>query len=70
MKTPPDFNKWNRSHQGAYRKGYEAGMTFRRSGSKTACPYLDHRKADGRLTFARAYRKCWWLGFDTACGKT
>lgn len=60
MKTTYD----NRALNGAYLKGRKAGLAFKRSGSKTACPYIDHRKADGRLTFSRAFRRAWFHGFD------
>ena len=55
----------NRAFAGAYRKGYAAGKD-ELSGIRRSCPYLDHRKKCGRLTFARAFRKCWWEGKDDA----
>lgn len=48
------------SLDGAERKGREAraaGLT------EAHCPYVDVRKADGRLTWSRAYRNAWVVGF-------
>ena len=47
---------------GAYYKGWLAGQ----SALRCSCPYMDHRKADGRLTFSRAFRRAWFQGNDDA----
>jgi len=33
---------------------------------EAACPYDDKRKADGRLTFSRAFRNAWLQGHREA----
>lgn len=45
---------------GAFRKGQEA---FRAGDGPNDCPYQDKRKADGRLTWSRAFRTAWREGF-------
>jgi hypothetical protein len=57
------FDKWNRSHQGAYRKGRRAwndGVPFEN------CPYPDTRKDSGRITWSRVYRNAWKDGWRDA----
>ena len=41
-------------------KGAQAFLAGRHEAD---CPYRDHRKADGRLTFSRAWRLAWLDGF-------
>lgn len=47
----------------AEKKGREAFLAGR---SEMDCPYLDKRKADGRLTFGRAWRLAWLTGYRAA----
>lgn len=47
----------------AVRKGREA---FQAGLPESACPYKDHRKDDGRLTFSRAWRNAWLDGYRAA----
>lgn len=54
----------NRALDGAFRKGQEAARDLKR-GFRRSCPYLDYRKADGRLTYSRAFRRAWFAGFDS-----
>lgn len=63
MKMPANFAHWNRSMQGAYRKGSAA---FQEGRSLSDCPYADYRKHNGRLTWSRAYIRAWEDGFRDA----
>ena len=56
------------SFLGAERKGFDAYVLDDRR-----CPYRDTRKASGRLTWSRAYRNAWIMGYIRAanyCGDT
>lgn len=53
--------------ESARRKGAEAFVAGR---SEMDCPYRDTRKADGRLTFSRAWRTAWLYGFREAKRKS
>lgn len=44
----------------AAQKGREAALAGQ---TEADCPYRDKRKADGRLTFSRAFRNAWAEGF-------
>lgn len=54
------------------RRAEKAAETVRRKGEQAkrdglgpeACPYPDTRKVDGRLTFSRHWRKCWFEGYN------
>jgi len=60
---PSSFQSWNRSLQGAYRKGALAHL----NGAELAdCPYQDKRKDDGRLSWSRSYITAWKDGFRDA----
>lgn len=60
---PNGFTNWNRSLQGAYRKGALARL----GGSSLAdCPYRDKRKEDGRLSWSRSYITAWTDGYRDA----
>ncbi len=48
---------------GAFRKGY---LAFTSGESRACCPYKDKRKADGRLTWSRAFRASWHDGWRYA----
>lgn len=61
--VPTGFYTWNRSLQGAFRKGMQAAQDGE---TRDTCPYRDKRKPDGRLTWSRAYRTAWFDGFDFA----
>ena len=50
----------NKAFAGAMRKGREAALEGK---SEDTCPYMDHRKPDGRLTFSRAFIKAWLYGY-------
>lgn len=61
--VPPGFATWNKALQAAFRRGWRArlaGLAFE------ACPYVDRRKYDGRLTWSRAFRSAWQEGFRWA----
>lgn len=60
---PSSFRSWNRSLQGAYRKGAVARLEGRKI---TDCPYQDKRKDDGRLSWSRSYITAWTDGFRDA----
>lgn len=47
----------------AVQKGRDA---FLAGNPKSACPYRDKRKEDGRLTFGRAWRTAWHDGYNQA----
>ncbi len=60
---PSGFASWNRSLQGAYKKGVLAligGFAL------SDCPYKDKRKDDGRLSWSRSYIAAWRDGFRDA----
>jgi ribosome modulation factor len=60
---PHGFHRWNRAHQGAYRKGVAAYH----DGKKLAtCPYTYHRKVTGGLTWSRAFENAWRDGWRDA----
>lgn len=43
----------------------EKGRKAKRDGVPPEdCPYKDVRKLDGRLTFSRHWRKCWFEGYE------
>lgn len=46
----------NRAHAGAWKKGRKAALEGK---PRSACPYEDHRKYDGRLTFSRSFIAAW-----------
>jgi hypothetical protein len=60
---PAGFDKWNPAWRGAYRKGWEAAQAGQ---PITACPYVDKRKWDGRLTWSRAFQGAWFDGWNAA----
>jgi hypothetical protein len=47
--------------RGAYKKG---AMAAQEGLPLTACPYLDKRKPDGRLSWSRAFRTAWRDGWN------
>lgn len=60
---PSSFSNWNRSLQGAYRKG---AVAYLESKSLSNCPYEDKRKDDGRLSWSRSYITAWTDGYRDA----
>ncbi len=63
---PSGFDNWNRSHRGAFLKGVKA----RHAGEpQDACPYEDHRKPSGLLSWSRAYIRAWHDGWRAASVK-
>lgn len=50
----------NKAFQRAERDGYDAGLDGLPA---SCCPYQDTRKADGRLTFSRAFLRAWNEGW-------
>jgi len=59
---PHLFHRWNRAHQGAYRKGV---LAYRSGVPLHECPYGDIRKESGKLTWARSFQTAWrdgWRG--------
>jgi ribosome modulation factor len=64
--TSEKFRGWNRAMVGAYRKGQAAAEAGE---SLESCPYADHRKTGGQLTWSRAFIKAWedgWRDVDSA----
>lgn len=58
-RLPQYFEHFNPAMKGAYRKGAVAatlGQTMQ------SCPYDDHRKPDGRLSWSRAFIRVWEQG--------
>ena len=49
------------SFLGAERKGFDAYVLDDRR-----CPYRDTRKPSGRLSWSRAYRNAWIMGYQKA----
>lgn len=62
MKIPPLFDKWNPAMRGAYRKGYEAGLSG--AAQRGDSPYEDKRNGAGRLTWSRAFHCAWCEGWE------
>ncbi|MEQ1053863.1 hypothetical protein [Pseudomonas aeruginosa] len=60
---PSSFSSWNRSLQGAYRKGAVACLEGK---ALSDCPYEDKRKDDGRLSWSRSYITAWTDGYRDA----
>lgn len=61
--APSGFDNWNRSLQGAYRKGVLACLNDK---PLSDCPYKDKRKDDGRLSWSRSFIIAWRDGFRAA----
>ena len=61
MKTPDGFDRWNPALRGAYRKGWDAGLSGEPRGS---CPYADLRNHRGTLTWSRAFQRAWDDGWS------
>lgn len=63
MTVARTLKNWNRAMIGAYNKG----KTARKTGIPISeNPYGDKRKPDGRLTWSRAFYKCWEDGWRDA----
>ena len=60
MEYPSDMPRWNRALAGAFRKGMAAHQNGQ---SITDCPYGDHRKPDGRLSWSRSFQNAWRDGW-------
>jgi ribosome modulation factor len=61
--VPSRFDEWNRAHRGAFLKGVKA----RHAGEPlSACPYEDHRKPSGMLSWSRAFIRAWQDGWRAA----
>jgi ribosome modulation factor len=61
---PNLFDRWNRAHRGAYKKGvaaYHAGDHLIHG-----CPYKDKRKESGRLSWSRSFICAWEDGWRDA----
>lgn len=63
LRRPAGFYRWNRSLQGAFKRGERAALAGE---SANNCPYSDARKANGQLTWSRAFRSAWRDGFQWA----
>lgn len=46
--------------------GYYAG---KRGDPPESCPYEDHRTHTGAITWNRARRTKWWVGYKTGCSE-
>jgi hypothetical protein len=66
LSRPRGFFSWNRSLRGAFERG-ERDM--RAGGSLDDCPYADARKANGQITWSRAFRAAWRDGFLYAAAR-
>lgn len=60
---PRNFPDWNPAMRGAYMKGARA---FIAGESLGACPYGDHRKPSGGLSWSRAFIRSWEDGWEDA----
>lgn len=58
IRLPPTTK--NKAFLGAYLKGQTAARTGL---SPETCPYSDHRTQGGSVTFSRAFKKYWMLGY-------
>lgn len=57
------FRGWNKALIGAYKKGAKAkqdGLLI------TDCPYEDHRKPSGKLSWSRSFIRAWQDGWREA----
>lgn len=63
LRRPAGFFRWSRPLQGAFKRGERAFLAGERLGE---CPYKDARKANGQLTWSRAFRRAWGDGFAWA----
>ena len=63
LDRPRGFYSWNRSLRGVFENGERAAGA---GVSIDACPYRDHRKSTGGLTWSRAYRSAWRDGYNYA----
>ena len=63
MQMPEGFEKWNPALRGVFRKGM---LAFAEGAPLSACPYDDKRKWCGRLTWSRAFIRCWEDGWRYA----
>lgn len=61
--VPARWEFWNRAMRGAYLKGAKAAH---KQAPISACPYDDHRKPSGRLSWSRAFIRCWQEGHEAA----
>lgn len=50
----------NKAFLGAFSKGKEAAISGL---PPETCPYDDHRTKNGSVTFSRAFKKYWMLGY-------
>lgn len=60
---PYGFEKWNRALRGAYLKGKRAFLTGQKIHD---CPYADHRKPSGKLSWSRSFIRAWQDGLRDA----
>ena len=60
---PNWFEHWNPAMRGAYKKGAEAAHNGK---SIISCPYEDHRKPNGKLSWSRAFIRAWEQGHTDA----
>lgn len=60
---PDRFDRWNRAHRGAYKKGVAA---FNEGKKIRDCPYIDKRKESGRLSWSRSFICAWDDGWRDA----
>lgn len=63
VELPNGFENWNRAMRGAYLKGVHARLAGK---SLATCPYEDHRKPSGRLSWSRAFINAWCDGWRAA----
>lgn len=67
MNLPDGFEKWNPAMRGAFKKGV---LTHQTGAPRTACPYDDKRKPDGRLSWSRSFIAAWRDGWEwSAAGR-
>lgn len=59
LSRPRGFYSWNRSLRGAFERGERDAVAGK---GEEACPYKDARKANGQLTWSRAFRSAWLDG--------
>lgn len=63
VELPQGFEHWNRAMRGAYLKGRSA---FDAGAMLADCPYQDHRKPSGKLSWSRAFIRAWQDGWRDA----
>lgn len=66
VQFPAGAENWNRANRGAFRKGWDACVSGE---PRSACPYEDHRKPSGKLSWSRSFINSWRDGYSAALAR-